>query len=532
MKSRRKAAAGKPGIGVGLAAGLCLAATFAIVQTAGLSLSSDADGGPQAWMAPEPDSPFLQSVRDLLAEAKSSVRLPGTSPDVASTPAVPAADAVVAQAGAMPTVAVERSSRFAVAGSAPIAVRGGRFVASHEMAAASPAGRIASRPHAAGAAKLPHPSDQAVHSTLMAALSAPSDAAPPRPALAPASQVPPINAAVAKPLPLPSHTNAATALAEAASKPAAADGAIAVASAEPLPKAAVAVAAPLPPHAAVPAPRPEMQADAAEAPMVVASAEPVAPLDTPQAIAPLPTARPEAATEVEASNPAVQAGDSSAVAAVPPADDALPGNVPLPIVRPERPTAIARVAPQPTAEPAPAPPQPVTPRAPQTELAYAKPEQPTFSWGNIFGRRPATAALPGVGSGIAVYDIDAATVYMPNGAHLEAHSGLGAMVDDPRYVKKKNRGPTPPGRYNLVMREHPFHGVEAVRLLPVDGVNTFGRDGLLAHTYMFRGGKAESNGCVVFKDYKKFLKAFKAGRVNQIVVVARLSDLPEMMASR
>ena len=32
----------------------------------------------------------------------------------------------------------------------------------------------------------------------------------------------------------------------------------------------------------------------------------------------------------------------------------------------------------------------------------------------------------------AVYDISAHTVYLPDGTRLEAHSGLGSKIDDPR----------------------------------------------------------------------------------------------------
>ena len=56
-------------------------------------------------------------------------------------------------------------------------------------------------------------------------------------------------------------------------------------------------------------------------------------------------------------------------------------------------------------------------------------------------------------------------------------------------------------------------------MLPVDGRNRFGRDGFLTHSYLLRGGRAESHGCVAFKDYQKFLRAFKQGKIRQIVVV-------------
>ncbi len=51
--------------------------------------------------------------------------------------------------------------------------------------------------------------------------------------------------------------------------------------------------------------------------------------------------------------------------------------------------------------------------------------------------------IPGPGGGTpttttaawtAVYDISAHTVYLPDGTKLEAHSGRGGRLDDPRYV--------------------------------------------------------------------------------------------------
>ena len=138
----------------------------------------------------------------------------------------------------------------------------------------------------------------------------------------------------------------------------------------------------------------------------------------------------------------------------------------------------------------------------------------------------AVAAPPLGRPGVAVYDITAGIVHMPNGEKLEAHSGLGAYMDDVRYVHVKMRGPTPPGTYRLTMRESLFHGVEAIRLTPLDGKKPFGRDGLLAHTYMLRK-PGESNGCVSFRDYARFLTAFKRGEVKQMVVVPRLGTKSE-----
>jgi hypothetical protein len=145
-------------------------------------------------------------------------------------------------------------------------------------------------------------------------------------------------------------------------------------------------------------------------------------------------------------------------------------------------------------------------------------------------RMPPVSAI-GRNDGVAVYDISAAVVYMPNGERLEAHSGLGSMVDNPRYVDRRNVGSTPPNTYNLVALEGRFHGVEALRMVPVSGSNTFGRDGFLTHTYMLQGRPGESNGCVVFPNYDRFLTAFTRGAVRRLVVVASLKGSPMSVAS-
>ena len=125
----------------------------------------------------------------------------------------------------------------------------------------------------------------------------------------------------------------------------------------------------------------------------------------------------------------------------------------------------------------------------------------------------------------AIYDIAAHTVYLPNGRRLEAHSGLGSHMDDPRYANTKGRGPTPPNVYDLTLREQSFHGVRALRLTPVGGGNMFGRDGMLAHSYML-GPSGQSNGCISFSDYPVFLDAFLKGEVDRVVVVEHLASAP------
>jgi hypothetical protein len=126
----------------------------------------------------------------------------------------------------------------------------------------------------------------------------------------------------------------------------------------------------------------------------------------------------------------------------------------------------------------------------------------------------------------AIYDIAAHTVYLPDGRRLEAHSGLGRLLDNPRYVSIRQRGSTPPNVYRLSLREKRFHGVQAIRLTPLAGGRMFGRDGMLAHTYML-GPNGQSNGCVVFSDYPAFLKAYLSGEVNRLVVVDHLENAPD-----
>lgn len=123
----------------------------------------------------------------------------------------------------------------------------------------------------------------------------------------------------------------------------------------------------------------------------------------------------------------------------------------------------------------------------------------------------------------AVYDISAKKVYLPDGTQLEAHSGLGAKMDDVRYAHVRMQGVTPPHIYTLKPREALFHGVPALRLTPIGGQDKiFNRDGLLAHTYML-GGNGQSNGCVSFKDYYAFLDAYRNKGIRKLAVIARVN---------
>jgi len=172
--------------------------------------------------------------------------------------------------------------------------------------------------------------------------------------------------------------------------------------------------------------------------------------------------------------------------------------------------------------------KPATP--PESALSYAALDNGTGSIAPGTNYNPAPVA----GNGTAVYDIAAKVVILPNGERLEAHSGLGDKLDDPRFVHVRMRGPTPPGTYVLSEREALFHGVRALRLTPVGGnAAIYGRDGILAHTYML-GPNGDSNGCVSFRDYNRFLQAYLRGEVKRLVVVAgRGQDaLPRMASTR
>ena len=78
-----------------------------------------------------------------------------------------------------------------------------------------------------------------------------------------------------------------------------------------------------------------------------------------------------------------------------------------------------------------------------------------------------------------------------------------------------------------VVVERPPAGT--IRLNPIDDGKMFGRDGILAHPYML-GSNGQSNGCVAFRDYPRFLQAFLSGKVDRLVVVPDLGTEPSRTA--
>jgi len=148
----------------------------------------------------------------------------------------------------------------------------------------------------------------------------------------------------------------------------------------------------------------------------------------------------------------------------------------------------------------------------------------------LYGKGPDLVAL-GYDSHTAVYDISARKVYLPGGVAIEAHSGLGSMMDDPNHVNQRMQGATPPATYDLKPRETLFHGVRALRMIPTSGSNTLGRTGLLTHPYML-GPNGDSNGCVSIKFYERFLKSYDDGEINRLVVVPSLKGGPAPVFQR
>jgi len=199
-----------------------------------------------------------------------------------------------------------------------------------------------------------------------------------------------------------------------------------------------------------------------------------------------------------------------------PAQPSVATDIPLPRSRP----AAADIQ---VAMDEPAPPPRAENRSMLQRLSEMMPAKLTLASLTPFKRGPDLAAL-GYDSQTAVYDISAHAVYLPSGLALEAHSGMGALKDDIEHVDQHMVGATPPATYDLKPRERLFHGVKALRMIPVEGSSIFGRAGLLTHSYML-GPDGDSNGCVSIRDYERFRKAYEDGEIARLVVVPSLSTV-------
>jgi hypothetical protein len=204
----------------------------------------------------------------------------------------------------------------------------------------------------------------------------------------------------------------------------------------------------------------------------------------------------------------------------PPAASTETASVPMPRSRPAEANLQARN------DPTPPPAAPSDTRTAFQKLADLVPMRFTLAsltpGDGLFAAKPDLGAL-GYDNLTAVYDISARAVYLPNGERLEAHSGLGSLMDDPSHVNERMVGATPPAVYDLKPRERLFHGVAALRMTPAGESDALGRSGLLVHSYML-GPNGDSNGCVSIRDYDKFLKAYNNGEVTRLVVVPSLRE--------
>lgn len=231
--------------------------------------------------------------------------------------------------------------------------------------------------------------------------------------------------------------------------------------------------------------------------------------------------------DIPVPTPAPAQSQMLAAAPAAPSDQELPRSGPLPGMRPGTALASAGTDSKPNALAA------IAAVAPQrggkadddsdnkpTALAFARPDNPMRD--DAPARvAPSAPNWPGIGTKVAIFDMTAGTVHLPDGSTLEAHSGIGNMRDNPSFAHVKMRGPTPPGTYKLSMRESLFHGVAAIRLTPIDGKAPLGRTGLLAHSYLLRSRLGDSHGCVAFAQYDKFLAAFRRGEINYMVIVPK-----------
>lgn len=196
----------------------------------------------------------------------------------------------------------------------------------------------------------------------------------------------------------------------------------------------------------------------------------------------------------------------------------LPDSIPLPEARPK----LARVTEE--------KPDVRDTKPAARELAYASPAQVDTDDDVVRETRPSLFGSKRSRGRTAYYDISAGVVHLPSGERLEAHSGIGPMRDNPKYVHMKMRGSTPPGTFKLSMRERLFHGVQALRMTPVDGRHPHGRTGLLTHSYLL-GRNGNSHGCVAFANYPRFLAAYKRGEIDTLVVVTSMSAGKSRVAS-
>ena len=179
------------------------------------------------------------------------------------------------------------------------------------------------------------------------------------------------------------------------------------------------------------------------------------------------------------------------------------------------------------------------PRRRSTTLAYAAP--PPVSAG-VAPRSPGVAtwaAAGGVGNflrGLIVQHEPDLAFRRPcrRLRHLRPHRSIcptargsrripasGRRATIPRKVNERMRGPTPPATYALSPREDSVPRRRRPAADP-DRQQRLSAAPACSPIPTCWGRTATSNGCVSFRDYDAFLRAFRSGEITKLVVVSRL----------
>lgn len=78
------------------------------------------------------------------------------------------------------------------------------------------------------------------------------------------------------------------------------------------------------------------------------------------------------------------------------------------------------------------------------------------------------------------------------------YAGCGNGVNNPEAQAIRDVGPIPRGLYSIgVAFTHPKAGPMTMRLTPMKGTDTFGRDGFLIHGDNTSMNRTASNGCII-----------------------------------
>jgi hypothetical protein len=95
---------------------------------------------------------------------------------------------------------------------------------------------------------------------------------------------------------------------------------------------------------------------------------------------------------------------------------------------------------------------------------------------------------------------------LPDGTKTTAgtgYSGQGSGLNNPAAQDKPNIGPIPQGNWHIGTQQDNVTGTghklpASMRLTPLKGTNTYGRDGFIIHGDNSAGNHTASNGCPIF----------------------------------